>query len=345
MGTVLAWIMRNSVTAAFTALTVLTIAVLGVLLARGKLDGEGAAVLMVVVAICALLAVGGSDLIDRIVKFGPLELSGTASAQEELPEPLADPNVRSNPTWEIPTDVSDASPWIRTPMTPYERWQYEQATIRLVRLRQQGQLQKAGRLEQFRGLILDVGEAALNELEFAKGLDMLRLLESLGEKTVEELLSLGTAYLWAAPEDKQQRQKYLRKALLYLEETSRADRTSAITFWTLGYVYDELERYPAAISANEEAIRLDLKFLPWANWHIAISLLKLAKQQQEMGNAEEATAKTNEAMEKVEEIPPGLWWQDLREDEELEDLRDHSDYKDKFSRLAKRRIAASDTQA
>ena len=194
---------------------------------------------------------------------------------------------------------------------------------------------------------MDVGEAALNDGEFTRGLDILRLLEPITSKTPRELLSLGTAYLWAALDQKvseEQRSEHLKKALVSLEDASREDKTRAITFWTLGFVYDELRRYPPAIEANEEALRLDPRFLPWANWHIAISLLKLAKLQQDMGDHGEAAAKTGAAMAKLQAIPSGLWWDELEKDPDLQELRDHPTHGPNLSELANERRTGGESK-
>lgn len=336
MDRAMAWIKENPTNAAFAGLALGTTAVVVVLLARGKLDGAGAAALIVVVIICALLSVAGRELVDRIVKLGPVEFS----PRVDLPGPTFDQNLASGVTFA----PGGASPWESTPMTSGQRWHYEQATTMLAHLRQHGQLQGDRQLQKFRDLILEVGEAALNEGEFAKGLDILKLLEPVREKTANELLSLGTAHLWSIYGDdigKEQHQGYLKKALLYLEKTTRADPTHAMAFWSLGYVYDELERYPPAISSNEEARRLDPRLLPWANWHIAISLLKLAK----LVNVADAAAKTGEAMGMLQAIPPGLWWQPLYDDGELEELRRHAYYGEIFRRLFEEGQRADETDA
>lgn len=327
----MAWIKENPTNAAFAGLALGTTAVVVVLLARGKLDGAGAAALIVVVIICALLSVAGRELIDRIVKLGPVEFSPPA----DLPGPESAPNMPPGTRADAP-EKRVASPWTRMRVTAEQQWQYEQATIMLVRLRQQGQLQSDGQVEKFRGLILDTGEAALNEQQFAKGLDILKLLEPMREKTANELLSLGTAHLWMIDEEyivDGRREEYLKRALRYLQEATRSDTTSAIAFWTLGYVNDEIGRHRPAIDAKQEAIRLDLTFLPWANWHIAISLLKLAKQHQAWDEVELAGARADEAMQKITQIPPGPWWQELFEDDELGELQENPNHRAEFQRL------------
>ena len=75
MDRAMAWTKENPTNAVFGGLALGTIAVVVVLLARGKLDGAGAAALIVVVIICALLSVAGRELVDRLVKLGPVEFS------------------------------------------------------------------------------------------------------------------------------------------------------------------------------------------------------------------------------------------------------------------------------
>lgn len=328
-------ITTQPVNTAFIALTIASVVVFGVLLVQKKLDGEGAAALIVVIIIAALLAVGGQELLDRIVKLGPLELS----APENLPQVEGNPAVTGNQI----VDISDASPWTSTQMTSREKWQYEQETILLAHLRQRGQLTGA-KVKGVRGRIFKVGEAALHSGDFAKGLDLLRLLEPLPDKTARELLSIGMAYFWTGLEQreeppygyvlaKNQLRHHLEEALRHLEDVSRLDPSNAIVHWTIGYVCDELERFPEALSANARAKEADLRFLPWANWHIAVSLLKMAKQEKSMGRAQQATAKTDEAIKALREIPSGFWWNELWEDDELEDLRKDRNYVETFKAL------------
>lgn len=294
----------------FLAAASLTFA--GFLLSGDRLGGAEAASLVGVAVVCVFLAVGGETLIGRITKLGPSGIELDPETRERVDELLF---TGRPPKLEFALFEETAGPWEPSDFTPEQRWYYELGSDLLLHLQHHGiDTTRLSRddLKRFRGLTLWVGKATLIDNEPAKALDVLRRLEPLPALTPEELLHLGTAYLWMAGEPYiPESHDYLEQARLRLAEAAEKDPGHPMIQWTLGYVYDELGYFKFAVEANKKSVEIDPKFAPWAYWNTAVSQLKLG----------EKTGDQTECLKALRAIPPGPWWDEVYRDEELKPLK------------------------
>jgi tetratricopeptide (TPR) repeat protein len=181
--------------------------------------------------------------------------------------------------------------------------------------------------EDFRGLILYVGATALAMGHYTKALDILLWLKRLSDRNLnyDELHLLGSAYLWSADEQKDQadRRRHLALAVPLLKEAIEKNPYGVVATYNLGWALLSLERYEDGIEMMEKSIRLQKYYAPWAKWNIACGLKKLGKE--------------DEALKKLEEIPPGPWWRRIQDDDWFKDPQ-QTVFMDEFQALCQRKI-------
>jgi tetratricopeptide (TPR) repeat protein len=107
-------------------------------------------------------------------------------------------------------------------------------------------------------------------------------------------------------EDEAERTFAYRRAANLLERAKAQDPTDAMIYYQLGWLYDELGRYDAAIAENGRAAELDPEIAPSTFWNTAVSTLK--------------TGDPGGAIAWLYRVPPGRIWREIAEDPELEPL-------------------------
>ncbi len=299
-----------------------------------KLDGTGAAALLILVAVCVLFAFEGRHLIRQIRRIGPVEMQVWQDAVriEDVPLPPG-MGPRISPEGD--------TPWKKVDLTGQQKWAYELGSNLLFHLRHLGvNPGELPRREQarYRRLALWVARVALNEGHEYKALDVLRMVEDLPDLDYEERFYLAAAYWFVALREPtepggpdkpdggaSQRTTGLDRARRILERAVKQSTDDPAAQWALGYIYDELGMYDQAIIADEQAISIDSRFNKWSNWCIAVSRIK----KQEFQGAIDALAK----------IPAGVWWNRIEADSELAGLRGHPTFSASFNFLCATRRA------
>lgn len=318
---------------AFSAVAVFIAAVVVALLCDDKLEANGAIGLLGLVVISVFLAAGGERLIRRITKFGPVEFELAPEAKDDIKEIMGvwnPPDIESYYFSRFLPEGSDSSEeWPKKPaeLTETQRWYYEVGIDWVLHLDHRGlnvrQLSEDDR-DVYRRLVLWLAKAALIEATLlvivpVKSTELLKKLDPLEEKTAEELLYIGLSYLQMAPLVDNHR-KYWERSQVALEEAIQKLPNRAETHFLLGYVYDELGYYELAINANDEAVRIDKRWVVMAYWNRAVSNLKLGNQEA--------------ALEDLKKIREGPWWQGICEDAELA-LLNEGEYAIDFKKLCR----------
>ena len=322
---------------AFSAVAVFIAAVAVALLCDDKLEATEAIGLLGLVVISVFLAVGGERLIRRITKFGPVEFELAPEERDDIKEITGvaeQPYIESYFSRFLPSEGSESSgeEWPPKPkkLSETQRWYYEVGTDLVLHLDHRGlkvrQLSEDDR-EVYRRLVLWLAKAALSEATLldivpVKPTELLKKLDPLEEKTAEELLYIGFGYLTMAPhlEREDDRREYLERSQVALEEAIQKLPNRAETHLLLGYVYDELRYYELAISANDEAVRIDKRWALIAYWNRAVSNLNLGNQEA--------------ALEDLRKIGEGPWWQGICDDPELAPLNE-GEYAIEFEKLCR----------
>lgn len=189
-----------------------------------------------------------------------------------------------------------------------QRYQYESHSHKLYQLFIQiddaNELDAQSR-EKYRNLITAVSRAAYRMGHFTKSLDLVARLQQLRDRPMDadELLLLGSAYLWAAEElaDESARRAYWKKSLPILYSAMQKNPYEEKTKYNLGWVMLALGQYHEGIYQMQSCIRLRESLAPWAKWNIACGLKKLGKDVM--------------ALDTLEEVPPGPWWKDIEADD------------------------------
>ena len=205
------------------------------------------------------------------------------------------------------------NPFGGDPLTARERWIYEGLSARFLQLElahvQMLDLKDAA-LERYRTLAFRLGYLALLNGDTAKAFDVLKLFEKLPDARGDELFVLATVIAeradQAEADDAPDRMTAYREAAKLLERAAGLDPTDAMIAYQLGWLYDELGRYAAAIDANRRAAELNPELAPRTSWNTAVSVLK--------------SGDPAGAIVCLESIPPGPIWRDIAQDEELAPL-------------------------
>ena len=333
------WISSNAARALFGIIGIVSLIYAGFLVTKD--DGTAVVTLVGLALASAFLAVGGANLVGRITRFGPSGVELGPQERHDIDRVLRaagpPPETFKPYMYEyLPQDPKSPEPWRSKPqLSATQRWYYEVSTDLILHL-QHGGLDptKLPRddLDRYRDLVLWLAQAALIDQEHVKAFELLKKIEPLKEKSADELLHLGIVYLMTVIDGNvPDSRDYLLRAEGFLEEATRKPPLKADTHWFLGYVRDELGFYEPAVDANRDALRIDPKFGPLANWNMAVSHLKLSSV-----DTARADLWADTALADLERIVPGPWWAEIFEDSELRPLRDGR-HADRFRQLCDER--------
>lgn len=327
------WVRINVARLAFVAMAVIPLVFGTMLLADDRLDGAGAAALVGIAIVSAVLAVLGGD-IRRIRRIGPggLELGpeeeaavDTAISRLTAGLPLLKEHLEAG--FHVPGKPRLVEPLL----SPDTRWGYELGSDTILHLQHRGLDPKrlSGEdLRRYRLLLLQVSKVAAWQEEHAKAIYVVQLLEPLAD-SAEEWYVVGAVYRFAYSRMGKLKD-HLERARINLEQARERDRDNPRILWQLSWVYDELDRYEPAMKAGRRAIEINRQYLVVAGWIVAVSLLKNEEPEQ--------------ALQQLKEVPPGSWWEQICSDEELEGLR-QGNLARRFATLCSERQAQSQSRA
>lgn len=215
----------------------------------------------------------------------------------------------------------------RQKLTPMQSWFYELGGSLLFHLRHLGVSAhdlSGKELQNYRELVLWVGQTALSSSETYKALETLQLLESLTDLTKDERVFLGTAYFWTGVHERRSgearvRERFRRAADLF-RKVIVEDDGDATSHFSLAYAYDELGRYDDAIRCNRRAVQLDEdRWGTSARWNEAVSWVKKNRLA--------------DALAALSQAPAGKAWGEIYDDPELTPLRIDPTFGEEFLAL------------
>jgi tetratricopeptide (TPR) repeat protein len=198
-------------------------------------------------------------------------------------------------------------PFPVTPLFGFQLYQYERLSYRLYQsfdeIKDPNDLDVAAG-EDYRAFISRVGRAAFAMKHLTKYLDIVLHLQLFRDRELdsEELFLLGHAYLCAAGEQLEgsKIKGYQEKSVPLLKAAMDKNPYEVKIPFNLGVALLSLENYQGGIDLMQTSIGLDKQITPWAKWNIACGLKKLNRDR--------------ETLEKLGEIPPGPWWEDIAVD-------------------------------
>ena len=182
--------------------------------------------------------------------------------------------------------------------------------------------------ESYRRLIDYVARAAFKQNHFTKYLEVVKNLELFADRTSDELYLIGHAYLCAADEQlgESRKNSYWKSAVGWLEAAWKKNSNDVNVRFNLGLAQLKLGYYLPAIVSMKVCVKMDPQIVPQAKWNWAEGLKKLNRNKN--------------ALKKLEEIPPGAFWNDILADEAFKDPAD-SAFESEFKALCERKINQS----
>lgn len=285
--------------------------------------------LLTATLVALLFALSGRDLVRRLQKVGTAGIE--FGLWQEIAR-IADTNYLDEDRLHLSSTTLEGGE-----LSHKQRWLYERAMSHYLHLKHSGvdihELEGAD-LRSYRRLILWLGKRTLHTGRFQKALDILRPVDHLRDVTHEEMFLLALAHWYLAIELDRSRDSegtaiendqdsvfHHMEARRLLERVITSPNREALAHFALGYVYDELREYNRAIEQNLIAVKMDpLRFHTWGYWTMAVSHLK-------SGDPKSAV----EALEQIKSDDDD--WQEIWEDEELADLRNHPEHGTAFAKL------------
>lgn len=259
------------------------------------------------------------------ISFGGIKLeliaeAGTAISELKYKEILPS-EIESRPNLNYPRDEPFPTPKLTGP----QLYHYERLSQKLYRIfdhiKDPNQLDAESR-SNYRDLLKHVSRAAFSMKHFTKYLEIAVHLETLKDRELngDELFLIGNAYLWAADElsKESERQDYFRKALPFIKAAMEKNPYEAKCPYDLGWALLSLGHYQEGIDLFQTSISKQPSIAPWANWNIACGLKKLNKDK--------------ETLDRLREIPPGLWWEGIAKDDWFADAGNAA-FKQEFEAL------------
>jgi tetratricopeptide (TPR) repeat protein len=189
----------------------------------------------------------------------------------------------------------------------FQLYQYERLSYKLYQsfeqIKDPNELDAKTR-DDYRTFISRVGKAAFAMKHLTKYLDVVLHLQLFRDRELDsdELFLLGHAYLSAADEQLEDSKikDHQEKSVPLLKAAMDKNPYEVRIPFNLGVALLSLGNYQGGIDLMVTSIKLDKRISPHAKWNIACGLKKLDKDR--------------ETLEKLREIPPGPWWEDIAAD-------------------------------
>ncbi|HWP42730.1 MAG TPA: hypothetical protein VNO14_05815 [Blastocatellia bacterium] len=231
----------------------------------------------------------------------------------------------------LESDHPSDQPFPVAELKGFQRYEYEKLSYRLYQVFDQIKDPRALSPDlkvNYRELLRHVGKAAFAMKHYTKYLDIVLHLRQFPDEELsdEDMFLMGHAYLWAADEqiEASKKKNYWEKSIPFLRAAMKKNPDEVKYPFSLGVSLLSLGNYNGGIKLMETCMNINESITPWAKWNIACGLKKLGKD--------------NKAMETLEEIPPGLWWQGIAKDDWFKDSK-NSQFEASFKTLCERKIA------
>lgn len=319
----------------FAVLALILTFFLSRLSAKKDPDGTAIAALAAFLVASVILAVAGRDILRRLKKISTegIELQDAAETHSVSLE---------DARHDLGADIHDQGKKVSS----RERWLFEKYSTALLGTSPKDLEDQEA--DDYRRTAFPVAAIARRLIgQEHKVLEMLRPIEELTHKfkdlSYDERHAIASAYYFAAVDERgiardedtgdDRRQVYQSTStLLFVQARERfetlitEDRADASAHFALGWIFDELEYFDAAIAHDREAIRLaPEEYGTYGHQNMAVSYLKKGQNE--------------EAIARLWLIQSGKHWQDIWTDKELEPLRNDSQFGPQFKALYDARIS------
>ncbi len=228
-------------------------------------------VLLLILSITsALLAEHGKDLLSRIKKVGPIELTTGETISQVItfpPPPRVDPSPRVDPI-------------TPQPLTLEEKLHYESLMEYLLILAARdikpNDMNKSLKTDYVKALS-SMGRYSYLNGEYFKSIKLYELLKEIIGDSPDILKNLAEAYLYASDyKTGDDKNLFIKKAIAFYEQYIASKNVmESKDYYNLGWAYDEIGLYEKAIENNLKAINIREDYFvsyyniaaSYAKWH------------------------------------------------------------------------------